>query len=226
MKKSNRSRSRKKKRQMLPAKVRLMLILIAAVSAFQLLKKGELTWPIDLYNATSETLRKYAARPDAAWRKAASALEGLGATREGQHNTDFDLRGRVVRVADGDTLSILENSGQQHTIRLFGIDAPERDQAYGKASRNALSAMVDGKTVAATVAETDDYGRTVATIYQGSTNVNLAMVNGGHAWWYRRYAAYERHLAEAEKVARRERRGLWADPQAKPPWEWRRNYRD
>lgn len=211
---------------MLPAKVRFILVLIAAITAFQLLNKGELTWPIDLYNATSATLQKYAARPDAAWRKAADALEGLGAKREGQHKTDFDLRGRVVRVADGDTLSILENSGQQHTIRLFGIDAPERDQAYGKASRNALSAMVDGKTVGVSVAETDDYGRTVGTIYLGSTNVNLAMVSGGHAWWYRRYAAYERHLAEAEKSARREQRGLWAAAEAKPPWEWRRNYRD
>ena len=165
---------------------------------------------------------EYAGRPDAGWRKASDALDKIGSAKDGFPASGVDLTGRVVRVADGDTLSVLDNSNTQHKIRLYGIDTPERDQPHGKASRKALSALVAGQTVGIVVVETDKYDRTVGTVYLGKRNINLAMVEGGHAWWYRYHARHERPLEAAESEARKQKRGLWADPAPVPPWDWRR----
>ena len=91
--------------------------------------------------------------------------------------------------------------------------------------RRALAALVQEQTVGVVIVETDDYGRTVGTLYRGDTNINLAMVNDGHAWWYRYYAPHERNLEAAEKDARLNRRGLWRQDGPVPPWEWRRGRR-
>ena len=127
-------------------------------------------------------------------------------------------------INHGDTLSVLDAANAQHKIRLYGIDTPERDQPHGKIAWSALSELVAGRSVGIVEVETDSYGRTVGTVYLGDQNVNLAMVEQGHAWWYRRHAQYERPLEAAEKQARREGLGLWADSNPIPPWEWRRRY--
>lgn len=82
--------------------------------------------------------------------------------------------------------------------------------------------MVDGKAVGVVVLGKDSYGRTDGIVYLGETNINLAMVTAGHAWWYRYYAPDEHLLEAAEAAARRERLGLWATPDPIPPWDWRR----
>ena len=107
-------------------------------------------------------------------------------------------------------------------IRLYGIDAPERDQAYYRQAKDALAGMTAGQTVGVAVVEQDQYGRTVGTIYLDGKNINRAMVQRGYAWWYRRYAKYNRPLQEAEKYAQAQKLGLWSDPDPIPPWEWRR----
>jgi len=204
---------------------RNLLIALVAVSLFQYVNDGSVSWPKSIADKVVSTLRDYADRPEASWREATDKLEDLGARREGSPLPDFGLSGRVVRVADGDTLSILDRNNKQHKIRLHGIDTPEREQRYGKAAWDALEAMVDGKTVNVVVLGEDSYGRTDGTIYLGDRNINLAMVAGGHAWWYRYYAPHNRVLASAEETARRERLGLWAQADPMPPWDWRRQQR-
>jgi endonuclease YncB( thermonuclease family) len=196
-----------------------------AVSLFQYLSDGTVSWPKTVADKIGGTLSDYASRPEASWREATDKLEELGAEREGKPLPEFELTGRVVRVADGDTLSVLDSNNKQHKIRLHGIDTPEREQRYGKAAWDALADMVDGKTVNVVVLGEDSYGRTDGTIYLGERNINVAMVAGGHAWWYRYYAPHNRLLATTEEEAREQRRGLWAQPNPVPPWDWRRQQR-
>ena len=205
--------------------LRNVLILVLGFSLLQYLNNGAVTWPVDAYRKITGAVGDYIARPEAGWRQATDSLEKIGAAREGQPTPEFGLTGRVVRVADGDTVSILDEAKSQHKIRLFGIDTPERDQPYGKTSKKALSRLVAGKTVGIVVVETDDYGRTVGTVYLQDTNINVAMVEGGHAWWYRHYAPHNRLLEATEQKARAEKLGLWANPDAVPPWNWRRGNR-
>lgn len=132
------------------------------------------------------------------------------------------LVGKVVGVADGDTVTLLVNGRQQYKIRLGEIDAPESGQPYGRASKQMLSNLVFGQTVHAEVSDVDRYGRSVAVITCESSNINAEMVKRGGAWAYRRYMKDPRYIRwEAE--ARQARRGLWglqAD-QIMTPWEWR-----
>jgi endonuclease YncB( thermonuclease family) len=202
--------------------LRNLVIAVAGLSSFQYMNQGEITWPGDLLRNTTDTVSDYAFRPQAGWRKATDALDRAGASKDGVPNSGFSLSGRVVRVADGDTLSVLDATNTQHKIRLYGIDTPERDQPHGRTAWNTLSELVTGKSVGIVEVETDSYGRTVGTVYVGDQNINLYMVERGHAWWYRRHAQHERPLEAAEKQARKQGLGLWADPGAVPPWEWRR----
>lgn len=136
------------------------------------------------------------------------------------------LRGRVVKVTDGDTLIVLDARNTQHRVRLVGIDAPESNQPFGQRSREALSALVAGKQVEVDWHKRDRYRRVVGKIYAGGRDVNLAQVRAGMAWWYWRHASDQSWLdqifyAMAHASAWWEDAGLWADPDPVPPWEWR-----
>jgi endonuclease YncB( thermonuclease family) len=205
--------------------LRVILFLLIGFSVVQYIDTGTVSWPEKVLHEVTQKLRDYATRPDAAWRQATEKLEEIGKAREGEPIPDFDLTGKVVRIADGDTVSILDKTNTQHKIRLYGIDTPERDQPYGKVAKRALAQLVDGKMVGIVVIETDRYGRTVGTLYRDGININVAMIAGGHAWWYQHYARNERKLAESEQQARRQRLGLWAEPNPVPPWKWRRGQR-
>ena len=137
----------------------------------------------------------------------------------------YDLSGRVVKVTDGDTITILDANQTQHKVRLYGIDTPEYKQPYSRAATKILADLVSGEGVGVDVKDTDRYGRTVGVVYRGNINVNLEMVKSGYAWWYKWYAPLSDELREAEQRARAEGLGLWADPNAIPPWEWRRGAR-
>lgn len=202
-----------------------ILLAVLLYSGFEYTMKGTVEWPYKLFRESADSVGDYATRPDAAWRRASDAVGSLGAIREGQKPSSFDLVGRVVRVSDGDTVSVLDSNNQQHKIRFFGIDCPERDQPHGMAAQRALADLVENRNVGVVVVDTDDYGRTVGTIYLDDTNINLAMVAGGHAWWYRYHAPHERHLEAAERDARAAQRGLWSAPQPVAPWDWRRGRR-
>jgi endonuclease YncB( thermonuclease family) len=126
---------------------------------------------------------------------------------------------KVVSVHDGDTLKVLQN-GQQTTIRLQGIDAPEIGQPFGSKSRDRLAELTMGKMVVIQADKPDQYGRLLGTVEVNGENVNRQMIADGLAWHYTRYSK-DSGLASAERAAREARRGLWADARPVPPWEWR-----
>lgn len=130
------------------------------------------------------------------------------------------LHGKVVGVADGDTLTILSPDHIQTRIRLFGIDAPEKSQAFGQKSKASLSDLVFGQEVDVTVETLDRYGRTVGTVSHKGADVNLEQVRRGMAWVYRKYSRDPKYLA-AESEARTSHRGLWIDEDPRPPWVYR-----
>jgi len=129
------------------------------------------------------------------------------------HGLDGDsLRGRVA--------------GVRHEFRLWGIDAPERDQPHADASRAALKAAVDGEDGTATVVAVDDYDRLVVRLQVDGRSVNRAQLTAGHAWWYRRYAGDEAAFQAAETAAREAGRGLWVAAEPEAPWAYRARTRE
>ena len=132
------------------------------------------------------------------------------------------LTGRVVGIADGDTITVLDANRQQHKIRLAGIDAPEKAQPFGDRSKQSLSELVFDKQVVVESNKQDRYGRSVGKVLVNGIDSNLAQVNRGMIWWYRDYAkeqsAADRRLYEqAEQQAQAQRLGLWADKNPAPP---------
>lgn len=140
------------------------------------------------------------------------------------------LRGRVVAVADGDTITVLDAAHIQHRIRLAGIDAPELSQAFGRVAKANLSRLVFQREVEVHVTKTDRYNRLVGKVIVDGRDVCLEQLRAGLAWFYTDYqfelspadrAAYSAAGREASAA----RRGLWADPSRIPPWQVRRNAR-
>jgi len=130
------------------------------------------------------------------------------------------LTGEVVAIADGDTLTVLVERTQVR-VRLAQIDAPERKQAFGTRARQALSERVFRRTVRVEEAGTDRYGRVIGTVWLGGRNINEELVRAGYAWAFTRYVSDARYFAWQDE-ARRARRGLWAEPDPVPPWQFRR----
>ena len=129
--------------------------------------------------------------------------------------------GKVVRVLDGDTLSLLTAENEQIRVRLLEIDAPEKNQAFGNKSKQALISMCAGKKAELKGTSKDRYGRTLAHVYCDGQYVNKELVKQGMAWVYRRYSKDPSMITE-ENEARESKRGLWRDPNPVPPWEFRR----
>lgn len=134
--------------------------------------------------------------------------------------------GKVVGVADGDTITVLRDK-EQVRIRLYGIDRPERGQAFGKRAKQFTSDMVMGKTVRIEPIDVDRYGRTVALVFLFRDLVNAELVYAGYAWVYTRYCkeSFCGWWKQLEREAREAMRGLWRDPNPVPPWEFRRQRR-
>lgn len=135
-----------------------------------------------------------------------------------------ELSGPVVAILDGDTIDVLVNR-QPVRVRLAQIDAPERRQAFGTRSRQALAEQVFRQTVRVDEIGHDRYGRVIGTIYVGNVDVNAQMVREGMAWVYRQYAK-DRGLYELERLAKESKRGLWIDPEPVAPWAYRRTKRE
>lgn len=203
----------------------ILLVLALGYSLLQYLTTGAVTWPGALLDRAADSTRDTVERTDTGWRQATEKLDRIGAARDAEPPPDFDFTGQVVRVSDGDTVSVLDKDNEQHKVRLYGIDTPERDQPRGRDAARALAKLVEGRTVGVVVVEKDDYGRIVGTVFHDDANVNLALVAAGHAWWYRYYAPQNRQLQAAEQDARDLGLGLWADPDPVPPWDWRRGRR-
>jgi len=137
------------------------------------------------------------------------------------------LSGRVVAIADGDTITILDSANTQHRIRLAGIDAPETHQTFGEQSSQSLSGMIFDKDVGVSYQKIDQYGRIVGKILLDGKDINLEQVKAGMAWHYKFYedeqTPEDRELyARAEDEARAARRGLWQDPNPVEPSAFRK----
>ena len=137
-----------------------------------------------------------------------------------------ELRGKVVGVSDGDTVTVLDAERHQHKVRLAGIDAPEKAQAFGQASKISLSDQIFGREVAVIWDKRDRYGRIIGKISVDHLDVCLEQVRRGMAWHYKQYARDQAPddrvtYAEAEVAARAARAGLWRDVAPVAPWEWR-----
>lgn len=130
------------------------------------------------------------------------------------------FQGKVVRVLDGDTIEVLHNTKPER-IRLASIDAPESGQAFGTRATQFVLEIAAQEIVTAEVRDIDRYGRTVAEIFlPDGRSLNQELVKEGYAWWYRKYSR-DPSLEALEAEARAAKRGLWADPNPIPPWEWR-----
>ncbi len=137
------------------------------------------------------------------------------------------LVGQVVDVSDGDTVKLLDDAARQHTVRLMGIDAPEKAQAHGQRSKQSLANLVLQKRVNVLWRKRDKYGRIVGKLLTlEAKDVCLEQIANGMAWHYKHYAdeqsASDRErYADAEKIAQAAKVGLWQDPSPVPPWTWR-----
>ena len=140
------------------------------------------------------------------------------------------LEGRVVGVADGDTITILDNTNTQYKIRLAGIDAPEKKQPFGNVSKKSLSDLVYGKQVTIDWNKQDRYGRTVGKVLIDGVDANLEQVKRGFAWFYKKYQN-EQPLQDrldylhAQEAAETSKVGLWVDKEPIAPWDFRKNRR-
>jgi endonuclease YncB( thermonuclease family) len=137
------------------------------------------------------------------------------------------IHGRVVGVSDGDSVTVLDAQKTQYKIRLAGIDAPERAQAYGQKAKESLSDLVFGKLVDVEWSKQDRYGRIVGMITLAGVDINLEQIKRGMAWHYKQYQNEQspedrEAYAESESQARDKRMGLWLDPAPIEPSVFRR----
>jgi endonuclease YncB( thermonuclease family)/methylphosphotriester-DNA--protein-cysteine methyltransferase len=142
------------------------------------------------------------------------------------NNVQLVIEGKVVKISDGDTITVLDKENKQHKIRFQGIDAPESKQEFGQASKENLSGMIFGKQVTVIWSKVDKYRRTVGKVLLDGRDINIEQIKAGLAWHYKKYADEQPPedritYAAAETEARAARRGLWQDPNPTPPGEWR-----
>ena len=130
----------------------------------------------------------------------------------------FALSGQVVKISDGDTITILTQEKQQVKVRLYGIDAPEKKQPYGQKSKQFLSNLIAGRSVEIQEKGKDRYKRVLGIVYLDGRDINEQMVLNGYAW---AYVKYSKIYAKQELKARSQNLGLWRDKPI-PPWEWRK----
>jgi len=137
------------------------------------------------------------------------------------------IEGLVVGVADGDTITVMDQQKNTYKIRLQGIDAPEKKQAFGEKSKQSLHDLVHGKQVRIEYDKEDKYGRIVGKITLDDLDICLQQLVLGMAWHYKKYQN-EQSVADrvfyndAELKSKSLKLGLWADETPTPPWEFRK----
>lgn len=154
------------------------------------------------------------------------SVETVSDDNPGAGDDQQKIEGKVVGVSDGDTVTVLDSSNNQHKIRLQGIDAPESGQAFGQNAKESLSNLIFGKTVSVLIYKKDKYGRSVGTIYIDGEDINLRQIKNGVAWHYKKYAGEQtptdrQIYTKAEEQVRKERKGLWSETNPVAPWDYR-----
>jgi micrococcal nuclease len=132
-----------------------------------------------------------------------------------------DFKGEVIRVLDGDTIEVL-HAKKPERVRLYGIDCPERGQAFGQKAKQATSSLLFGKDVRVETHGRDKHRRTLGTVFDGDLNVNQELVKEGWCWWFSKYVPKNAVLKQLEQEAKDAKKGLWADAKPVPPWLYRR----
>lgn len=135
---------------------------------------------------------------------------------------------KVVKVTDGDTVHVLDQTRTKYKIRLGGINAPEKKQAFGKKSKENLSFMIAGKNVEVEYDKRDRYGWIIGKLIMNGQDINLLQIKHGYAWHYKYYekdqSKFDRMLYSSAEIEAREKTiGLWSAP-AIPPWKFRKKY--
>ncbi|EPE5156124.1 TPA: thermonuclease family protein [Escherichia coli] len=138
-----------------------------------------------------------------------------------------EFQGKVIRVHDGDTIEVKTLPAKivvyevPIRVRLINIDAPEKKQPFGRWSTNQLKTLLAGQSVTVSYTQTDRYGRIIGRVFTtNGTDASRFMVQSGAAWVYARYNT-DKSLPALQREAQEQKRGLWADPNPVPPWEWR-----
>jgi endonuclease YncB( thermonuclease family) len=199
-----------------------ILLLLGVLSLVEFLETGTLQWPGKLAPVAEELLADAVQAPGA---EPAANPSAPASPTSATTPIDAALTGQAVNITDGDTFTLRYSSLEEERVRLHGIDAPERNQPHGPAAGAELARLIEGREVRVELVDRDNYGRLVARVWIGDIDINLALVEAGHAWWYEYYAQDRRDLELAEEAARRAQLGLWAQRNPVPPWEWRRNRR-
>lgn len=136
--------------------------------------------------------------------------------------SSFTIKGKVVRVSDGDTFTVLTANNKQERIRMLWIDAPEKSQPYGDVSRQFLADLIAGKTIEVDCTDKDRYGRNLGYVVINDTNINELMLEKGYAWHYKQFDK-NADRARLEQQARANKLGLWREKAPIAPWLYRRN---
>ena len=133
-----------------------------------------------------------------------------------------EFSAKIITVLDGDTVLIKRADGLVR-IRLAEIDAPEKNQEYGMASKQSLSELVLKKLVHVNSQAVDSYGRLVAHLIVDGRSINEEQVRRGMAWEYSNYHSNKTYIA-LQSEAQQAKRGLWAQADPTPPWQWRKTH--
>lgn len=134
-------------------------------------------------------------------------------------------KARVIKIADGDTITVLLDGNTQKKLRLAEVDCPESGQAFGKNAKYFTSQAVFGKEITFIETDTDRYGRTIAKVYYDNNKyLSEELIRAGLGWWYH-YFSDNADLGKLENEAREKKLGLWNDTQAISPWEYRKQKR-
>ena len=132
----------------------------------------------------------------------------------------FALDGYVVKVSDGDSFMI-KSYGKKIRVRIYGIDAPELKQRYGKEAKKYLEDLILGKKVELKVLYEDRYKRKIARVYCDDREINLEMLRSGNVWFYEYHAKNEKEYRKVYEEAKKEKRGLWKDKNPENPRDFR-----
>ena len=127
----------------------------------------------------------------------------------------------VYDVTDGDSIKVINSDKIKFRVRLIGIDAPEINQAFGKRSKQFLIDKILNQKITLDVEGEDKYNRKLANIYFNDEWINLLMVESGHAWHYVKYSD-NKYLQGAQDEAKSNKKGLWKNKEAIPPWKFRK----
>ncbi|CAM3042978.1 thermonuclease family protein [Dichelobacter nodosus] len=143
-------------------------------------------------------------------------------------SANYEIKGLVIGIYDGDTIKILDSNNIQYKIRLADIDAPESGQPFGNRAKQRLQKLVSHQNITAICREKDRYKRNVCTVYNASgIDVNADLVMSGSAWVYTQYNKRS-DLPDLQIQAQTKKIGLWGLPEAEiiKPSDWRHGQRE